>query len=53
MTDQHIATALFALPFLALAIGGAIAQIALYRADHNEQLARIRSARVMARREGR
>ncbi len=49
-TDNHIATALFAFPFLALAIGGAIAQIAIYRADHLEEIARL-SVRVVAKRE--
>jgi hypothetical protein len=52
LTEKQLATALFAFPFLALAIGGAIAQIAIYRADHVAELARLRSVRVVARREG-
>ncbi len=47
LTDQHIATIIMALPFLALSAGGLIAQVFAIRAE----LARLRSARVVANRE--
>lgn len=46
-SDAHIATALLAFPFLALCAGGLVAQFFAIRAE----LSRIRSARVVARRE--
>lgn len=49
ISEQHIATALLAAPFLALCAGGLVGQCFAIRSE----LARIRSARVMARREGR
>ena len=51
LTEKQLATFLFSVPFLALAIGGAIAQIAIYRADHLDELARLRRVRVVAKRE--
>jgi hypothetical protein len=48
-SDAHIATALFALPFLVLAFICVPAQVYCIRSE----LSRIRSARVVARREGR
>jgi hypothetical protein len=48
ISEQHIATALMALPFLALCAGGLVAQYFAIRSE----LSRIRSARVVARREG-
>ncbi len=47
LTDQHIATAIMVLPFLALCAGGLIAQFFAIRAE----LARLRAMRVVAKRE--
>lgn len=48
LTDQHIATFIMALPFLALCAGGLVAQFIAIRA----QVARLRRVRVPAKRGG-
>ncbi|WP_158491302.1 hypothetical protein [Methylocystis sp. SC2] len=46
LTEQQFATLLFSLPFLALCVGGLIAQYVAIRSE----LARLRRVRVPARR---
>jgi hypothetical protein len=45
MSDAHLATLILTMPFLALCVGGLVAQYFAIRAE----VARLRSLRVMAR----
>jgi hypothetical protein len=48
MSDAHLATLILTAPFLALCAGGLVAQYFAIRAE----IARLKSLRVVARREG-